>query len=219
MRRKDSKHEMAIATNGTKEVLGAPTNDGEEFLSTVIPYRALVTIQGSAAILFHRWSNESIATKAAAAKGSRAKKTDDVQSYVYRLDNGNLALPGEYLRMSIVDAARFRQDPRSPRKSAMDLYKAGVSVLTEYADLGQKDWDYLDQRRVVVNRAGITRERPALRAGWKATIELLINVPEYITPSTLLEVINSAGRLIGTGDFRPTFGRYQATSFEVLTED
>lgn len=199
---------MATAT-----ALKPVSNDAEDAISASEPYTVQVAIRGSAAILFHRWSNESVAAKSAAAKNSRAKKTDDLDSYVYRCDNGHLGLPGEYLRQSIIGAARFRQDPRSPRKSAMDLFKAGIVALTELADLGVEDADYIDRRRVLIQRNAITRERPALREGWEATIDLMVLVPEYIDRTTLLEVIGVAGRLIGVGDFRPTYGRFAVTSF------
>lgn len=190
------------------------TNDGQPDIATGVPYTARVTIRGSAALLFHRWSNEAVAEKAAAAKGSRAKKSDNLESYVYRCDNGHLGLPGEYLRQSIIGAARFRQDPRSPRKSAMDLFKAGVVSLTELADLGVDEADYIDRRRVLIQRNAITRERPALRQGWETTIELMALLPEYIDRDTLNEVVTQAGRLIGVGDFRPTYGRFQVVHFE-----
>ena len=43
----------------------------------------------------------------------------------------------------------------------------------------------------------------------------MVNLPEYVSPSDLNEVIQSAGRLIGVGDFRPTYGRFQVVKFEV----
>jgi hypothetical protein len=189
------------------------TNDAEEDIGNGQPYTVRVTIRGSSAILFHRWSNEAVAEKAAAAKGSKAKKSDNLESYVYRCDNGNLGLPGEYVRQAIIGAARFRQDPRSPRKSAMDLFKAGVVSLTECADLGVAESDYIDRRRVLIQRNAITRERPALREGWQATVELMVLLPEYIDRTTLIEVLTNAGRLIGVGDFRPTYGRFAVVSF------
>lgn len=195
--------------------LAPVSNDGAEDIAVSEPYTAKVTIRGSSAILFHRWSNEAVAEKAAAAKGSRAKKSDNTESYLYRLENGNIGLPGEYLRQSMIWAAKFRQDPRSPRKSAMDLFKAGVVSLTELADLGAKDPDYFDRRRVLVQRSAITRERPAFREGWVATVELAVLTPEYIEQSLLHAVLTDAGRLVGVGDFRPTFGRFQVTSFKV----
>ena len=191
-----------------------PVSDGaDETIAIGEPYTVSVTIRGSSDLLFHRWSNEAVAEKAAAAKGSRAKKSDNLESYVYRCDNGNIGLPGEYLRQSIIYAAKFRQDPRSPRKSAFDLYKAGLVALTVLADLGVPEADYIDRRRVLVQRNAITRERPAIREGWTATIDLMVLVPEYIDRTTLLEVIGSAGRLIGVGDFRPTYGRFAVSNF------
>lgn len=194
------------------------TNGGEFVIDMSQPYRAEVTIEGHADILFHRWNNEAVAEKAAAAKGSKGKKEDNVESYVWRNEEGFLCLPGEYLRGAIVHAAKFHQDPRSPRKSAMDLFKAGVVSLTDLASLGAKEWQYEDRRRVVVQRNGITRVRPAMRKGWKATIQLMITTPEYISPDFLQQVITKAGLLIGVGDFRPTYGRFGISNFEVLTD-
>lgn len=193
------------------------SNDAQAQIEAGIPYIVEAELTGSSAFLYHRWSVEAVAEKAAAAKGSKAKKFDDLESYVYRDSSGQLAIPGEYVRMSIVNAAKFKQDPRSPRKSAMDLYEAGILSLTELASVGKTSWDFIDQRRVQVQRAGITRCRPALLPGWKATFQIMVNTPEYISPATLHEVLSNAGRLVGVGDFRPTYGRFQVTSFQVQT--
>ena len=48
----------------------------------------------------------AILEKAKAAKGSAAKKSDNVESYVWRDGEGNICLPGEYLRGAIVAAAK-----------------------------------------------------------------------------------------------------------------
>lgn len=196
--------------------LADPTNGAADDISLSEPWTCLIAITGSADLLMHRWNNEAVAEKAKARKGSAAKKTDNIESYVYRNDDGFICLPGEYLRGSIVNAAKFRQDPRSPRKSAMDLFKAGVISLTPLASLGVKEWDYEDARRVVVQRSGVTRVRPAMRKGWRAEFQFMINLPEYIDQSFLLEVLGIAGRLIGVGDFRPTYGRFDVTNFKKL---
>lgn len=195
--------------------LSPVSNDGAAQVALSEPYTVQFAITGTAPLLFHRWSVESVAEKAAAAKGSAAKKVDDVQSYVWRLENGEIGLPGEYVRQAAIAAAKFRQDPRSPRKSAMDLYKAALVSLTDLASLGAADWDYLDQRRVMVQRAGVTRCRPAFHPGWSATFAFQIQLPEYVPSKDALDVLINAGRLIGVGDFRPSYGRFQVTSFEV----
>lgn len=190
------------------------SNNAKDIIDLSQPWLCAVEVTGSSDMLFHRWQNESVAEKAAARKGSAAKKTDNVESYVYRNEAGEICLPGEYLRGAIINAAKFRQDPRSPRKSAMDLFKAGIISLTPLASLGVKQWDYEDRRRVTIQRNGITRVRPAMRAGWVAQMDFMVNVPEYIDQAFLIEVLGIAGRLIGVGDFRPTYGRFDLTSFK-----
>lgn len=210
-----------MATHGIEPTveLGSPSNDGQATIDQLVPFIATVTVRGTSAILFKRWSCDDVEEKSKAAKGSRAKKTDNIEAALWKNDDGFICLPGEYLRMTVVNAAKFRQDPRSPRKSAMDLFKAGVVALTDLAVITTHDGkkvkepEYLDRRRCTVQRAGITRTRPAFKAGWSATIELACLVPEYITPTMLNDVIQSGGRLVGLADFRPTFGRYQVTSF------
>jgi hypothetical protein len=97
----------------------------------------------------------------------------------------------------------------------MDLFKAGVVVVDELCPLGTKDWDYLDARRVMVQRNGVTRTRPAMKAGWQVEVTFQVLLPEYIGPQMLNETIQAAGRLVGVGDFRPTYGRFAVVKFSV----
>ncbi len=136
---------MATAT-----MLTEVSNDAKTLIEFEEPYVAEFSVTGVAPFLFHRWSVDGVEAKAKAAKGSKAKKEDALESYVYR---GN---------------------------------------------------------------DGITRCRPALNNGWKTRVLLQVMTPEYITPQLLNEVFQSAGRLAGVGDFRPTFGRFQTDKFEVM---
>lgn len=191
------------------------TNGAADEIAYSEPYAVAVEITGVADILFHRWNVEAVAEKAKAAKGSKAKKTDNIESYVYRNEDGEICIPGEYFRGSIIGASKFKQDPRSPRKSAMDLFKAGILSLTPLASLGTETWDYEHAVRVQVQRNGVTRIRPAIKAGWRAHFDVMVTLPEYISPAMLNETITNAGRLIGIADFRPTYGRFQLTGFKV----
>lgn len=201
--------------NAVLKAVNEKTNGGRNAIEAGLPYVATFQLQGASDFLFHRWNCESIDEKAKAAKNSKAKKTDDIESYVWRNDAGELCVPGEYVRQSIIHAAKYKQDPRSPRKSAMDLFKAGVVCLTQLASLGKAEWDYLDTRRVTIQRQGINRTRPAMKAGWKADFELQILTPEYIDQHLLYDVLSTAGRLVGVGDFRPTYGRFNIVSFVI----
>jgi hypothetical protein len=213
-------------TRRNGEAVAPVTNGAAELVALTEPYVANVSLTGTSTLLFHRWNNEAVAEKAAAAKGSKAKKEDNVESYIWRDATGVVCLPGRYLVGAITDprngAAKYRQDPRSPRKSALDLYRAGVVPLTELAPITSagksapsQDWDYLDSQRVMVQRQGVTRVRPAFLAGWTADVQLAVLTPEYVPPAALHDVLSMAGRLVGVGDFRPTYGRFAITRFDI----
>lgn len=196
------------------------TNGARQVIEMSIPYTAEVLLEGICPLLFHRWNCEEVEAKSKAKKGSKAKKEDNIESYVYRCEDGTVGIPGVYLTNSITNpqngAAKYLQDPRSPRKSALDLYKAGIFAQTELASLNKTIWDYIDQRRVVIQRSAITRNRPAFNAGWTATFLLQVVLPEYIAAQDLHQVLVNAGRLVGIGDYRPTYGRFNVINFNIL---
>lgn len=195
------------------------TNGAKDAIEAGIPYRLEVGLIGTAPLLFHAWNIESIAEKAAAAKGSKAKKTDNLESYVYRTPDGLIGVPGQNLAAAVQMAGKFMQDPRSPRKSAFDLCKAGVIPLSPIAPFAPDvtTWDFEHACRVTVQRAGVTRVRPAMREGWRITFDLLITTPEYLPPATMAKLIGDAGRLVGLCDFRPTYGRFAVEKMQAHT--
>lgn len=198
------------------EVLEPISNGAKALLEEGRPFEIVVAVQGVADLLMHGWNIEAVEEKSKARKGSTVKKTDNLESYVYRNEAGELCLPGDAIRAAMAEAGRFEQDPRSPRKSARDLVKTGLVPLTPLASLGVKDWEYVARHRVVVQRNAITRSRPALRTGWTCAFHLLVNVPEYLNVPFLQHLVNQAGRLQGLGDYRPTYGRFQVVEFKVV---
>ena len=199
----------------------SPTNGAEDLVAAVAPYIAKIRIRGVCPILFRRWNCEEVEEKAKAKKGSDIKKQFIPENCIWRDDKKFMCIPGEYFRQSLITAAKFVSDPRSPRKSAKDLFTAGLIIEEELSPIlvqGKKitTWDYVDKRRVMVQRNGITRERPALNKGWEAEFLVLVNLSEYVSRELLGRVVFDAGRLAGLADFRPSYGRYETVSFEVL---
>lgn len=197
------------------------SNGASEAISVTAPYRFAVTLVGDAPLLFHSWNIEAIEGKAAAKKGSVAKKTDDIESYTYRTPGGHLGIPGANFQACLREAGRYVPDPRSPRKSSMDLIRAGIVPLDIVAPFhGDKTtWDYEDRRRVTVQRAGVTRTRPAMNTGWEITFHMLVTTPEYLSPELVRQIIGQAGRTVGLCDFRPTYGRFSVSRFALLADD
>lgn len=191
---------------------GPVSNDGAPFIMMGAPYTVTFTLQGTADLLFHRWSNEAVAEKAAAKRGSAAKKTDDLESYVWRDSTGMVCLPGSYVHKAVVEAGRFMQDPRSARKTAMDLFKAAFVPLTALAPLGPT-WEIEDRRRMTVQRQGITRTSPGFRQGWETEFEFSVILPEYVDEQMFHAALSLAGRVIGVGQYRPTYGRFAVVKF------
>jgi hypothetical protein len=193
---------------------GVNSNDGADAALASAPYQITFTIRGVADLLFHRWSNEDVAAKATAKRGSAVKKTDNLEAYIWRDDAGMVCLPGVYLHKALIEAGKFMQDPRSSRpKQACDLFRAGFFPLTLLYPLGPK-WEIEDKRRMVVNRSGITRTSPGFKAGWEASFDFEIALPEYIAPPMFHEALSLAGRVIGLAQYRPTYGRFQVVKFE-----
>ena len=106
----------------------------------------------------------------------------------------------------------------------MDLFKAAIVSLSPLSPIitregkTTKDWDFEHRCRVQIQRNGITRVRPAFKEGWSAELSIMVNLPQYISSSDLLETLTMAGKVIGVGDFRPTLGRFGVVSFQLQAE-
>ena len=196
------------------------SNDAENQITKETPFCANVRLQGTQDILFHRWSSEDVAQKSEAKKGSEEKKTDNLEAYVYRDEQGQICIPGRYIVRSITEAGRNFQDPRSKKKMAKDLVQAAVmcdELLSPILINGEpvKTWEYEDRQRVCIMRSAITRTRPAFKKGWEVEFSLVSLVPDLVTPDFLRKLVDNAGLLIGLGDFRPTYGRFRVIRWEL----
>jgi hypothetical protein len=194
---------------------GQNSNDGSGAVLATAPYRLAFTIRGVADLLFHRWSSEDVEAKQTAKRGSAIKKVDNLEAYVWRNDDGMICLPGPYVHKALIEAGKFMQDPRSSRaKQACDLFKAAFVPVTLLCPLGLR-WEIEDKRRMVVNRAGITRTSPGFKAGWEAAFDFDMILPEYVSQEMFHEALSLAGRVIGLGQYRPTYGRFQVIKFGI----
>lgn len=185
------------------------------------PYSVLLTIVGTEDILFHRYDVEQVEAQGKAPKGSKEKKSDNVESYVFRTDAGHIGLPGINFKACLADGAKYFQDPRSPRKSARDMVRAalkvvGVATFINAKGRKAKTWDYLDKRRVTVQRNAISRSRPALYKGWKLELQINVVDAEYIDEDWLNSLVVRCGRSVALCDYRPDFGTFRVESFKKI---
>ena len=83
------------------KVVGEVTDGGNTIIENSLPYAVHATVEGSADMLFHRWNCESVDAKASAAKNSKAKKTDDIESYVWRNTKDEISVRQSLQRQSL----------------------------------------------------------------------------------------------------------------------
>ena len=74
--------------NMAKAAISEPSNGARTVIETELPYIVHIKIVGSANLLLHAWNCDSVEAKGKAKKGSEAKKSDDLESYVMRNDDG-----------------------------------------------------------------------------------------------------------------------------------
>jgi len=195
----------------------APLMEGQ------MPYVVDVTIKGTADLFFHRYNVEEVEEKANLPRGSKLKKIDNVDAYVWRDHEDYLCLPGYYLRASLAKVGKNFQDPRSSRgKQAVELVNEVISVQPALARIRtdgkeRQEWDYVDKRRVVVQRAAVARSRPCFRPAWEADFQVACAAPGWLPPRQLYQMIIQAGMFQGVGDARTIgYGRFAVTKFEVI---
>ena len=109
-------------------------------------------------------------------------------------------------------------------KTYKDLFRAAVFVSPEQIKHGiavpdelTTDGDaplYLDMRPVVVNRARVVRIRPAFKPGWSLDFEIEV-LDDQLHPELIHDILMLAGKTVGIGDFRPKFGRFMVTQFDI----
>ncbi|MBL3664517.1 hypothetical protein JL475_00455 [Streptomyces sp. M2CJ-2] len=182
-----------------------------------------LTITGTAELLMHnaRLANPlDPAAKAMKAISSKRKKTDDDFEELARLEHlGGLYLdpdvgpfiPGQNVERCLVDAAKVT-------RSGVKVTR-GVFVSTNINPLayqGPRDPDGLwedenfrHMASVKVQQNRIMRCRPMFRQ-WTTAAEGTLDT-SVLAFDELAEIANTAGAMIGLGDYRPRYGRFTAT--------
>lgn len=183
------------------------------------PYKLEIEVTGTSPLLMHNYNVEAVEEKTKAKKNSAIKKSDNVESYCYRDEEGYLCVPTNNFIASLGMAAKSEADPRSPRKSAHDLIRGAIipgQLLARFLPKTKK-WDYEDKQRCVVQQSAVPRIRPAMKSGWKINFDILIQVPDYISPEFVHHLANNAGLLCGLCDGRKIgYGRFRVTKFEMV---
>jgi hypothetical protein len=127
---------------------------------------------------------------------------------LYQDENGKIGIPADLiLAVALGGAKKSKQGGEA---------KAGVYESQPFFPLeynGPKDAkklyennNFVDYRGARVGQARVMRCRPIFK-DWSVTIELLVDT-DVMDRDSLITALKKAGSLVGLGDWRPRFGRF-----------
>ena len=153
---------------------------------------------------------------------SKARAESDWEDKLYREDGGQVYAPAVWLEWTMAVAAKEFKRGRG-LKTCEKLFDAAVFVEGRVSDdpghllLGKKEPDYTDERTAVnqSTKGRIVVYRPAFKAGWKLGFRIRVTDPEALSADVVNRVLVHAGRFVGVGSYRPRFGRFIVTMFQV----
>ncbi len=147
------------------------------------------------------------------------------REYLYATPQGEIYQPSSHFEGALVKAAAQFKVTGKRGKSYKDLFNANVIVspdailhgvnVPEELDADADKVLYLDVRPVIVNRARVIRLRPTFKPGWKLDFEIQV-IDDQLPAEILNDCLVLAGKTVGIGDYRPKFGRFLVSKFDVV---
>lgn len=181
----------------------------------------VIHLTGSRPLLMHnaRLSNpiDPYAQAMKKVHSKRKKTDDDFRELAYREWLGSVYfnedgpyIPGENIESMLLDSAKLT-------RNGQDI-KRGVMVQTDYCSLeysGSRDLEALSHdenfRKVASVKVGVNRVmrcRPMFRE-WTVSASGFMD-QNILNPEEFRAIVERAGRLVGLGDWRPRYGRFDA---------
>ena len=188
-------------------------------------YTIGVKIRGVSPLMQHRYPLPDFADlgKGGKQQSGSIDYTREWVNYLYTAD-GEVYQPAVHIEGALVKAAADFKIQGKRGRSYKDLFKGAVFVTPDRIPHGIKvptelDCDadkplYLDVRPVVVQRARVIRIRPTFAPGWELAFNIEV-ISDQVPDGIVNDALVYAGKAVGIGDFRPRFGRFMVTAFEV----
>lgn len=184
--------------------------------------RFRITCTGTTPLLMHnaRLSNplDEVARAMKRVSSKRVKTEEDYEELARLEHMGGLYfdsdvgpyLPGQNFERCLVDAARITKAGKKIERGVFvetDVNPLSYDGPRDIAGLW-KDENFRHAASVKVTTNRVTRTRPQFRE-WSVEAEGMFDAA-VINLAELQEIADTAGRMIGMGDWRPRFGRFVA---------
>lgn len=181
-----------------------------------------ITLTGTAPLLQH---NVRLAdpldewTKRLSAATAKRTKTEDDHKEIQRIewfgglynDASGIYVPTAWLLGSLIRGGVVYGRKGTAVKQSVIFTDLNVPLLHDGPASLEKMWEnpkYRDTRAVAVGQKKVMRTRPKFPT-WAVEANAYLDT-NGLDFEVLEEIAERAGALIGIGDYRPTFGRYEA---------
>lgn len=180
-------------------------------------YKVEVIIEGVAPILFNRFTAEALEgldKKVTGGTKTKEGKLAEARAKAYTNSNG-VYWPGVNLKQTIIQGAS-KASLKHGKKALWPFLQAALFIQPMELEFGKKESDFIDERwgRIPpkTGAAAIIR-RPGMHTGWNLRLTLVV-VDERIQASQVKTAVEEAGLLVGTGSYRPEFGRFKVVEWK-----
>lgn len=176
-------------------------------------------IEGLAPLLYGAYTDESlegIETGGSGGKISVADREAVGANRYHRDESGQLIIPGVNMKKCILEGCAASGEKYG--RKALTPFVAATVFVKGNLPLGIFKPDYVFKtpgKRPPKTGGACMIYYPAVKEGWSAPFTLTV-VDDRRDPKTLRHVVEEAGLLKGLGPWRPEYGRFALTEWEVV---
>lgn len=153
------------------------------------------------------------ATEKIKSKTGSADLKKDAEKLLYKNSKGNLYIPAEAIKGTIIGAASYK---KIGKYSAKPIVAAAVFISPQEVSLNTKKYE-LDIRTVVIQRNRVVKARPKIE-NWKAEFQIKYNEKLIGNAEIIKTILTEAGERVGLLDFRPqkygSFGMFEISKWQ-----
>lgn len=168
-----------------------------------------VKVKGKSSLLLHQY------VEADATTSKKKKKVyvpaEEAEKVCYRTEDGQIYIPSTHFKGAMIKSGT--DFIYSGRKTYKEYIKSGIFFKEKEIILTPQKYN-INNTPVVIGQSRIMRSRPEFKE-WECTFTIEV-INEDLDKTVLKEILQSAGKFQGVGDFRPEYGRFEVVSFEVV---
>lgn len=138
---------------------------------------------------------------------------EEASIHLYKNKEGENIIPSVHIESAMIKAGVQERVAGRGKKTYKDHMKAFIVIEPEDIPITPQSYEE-DRRFVRVQRAKVMRTRPKFPSGWKAQFAILV-LDDTIPLKVIENILKFAGAYVGIGDWRPKFGRFEVTQFEL----